>query len=92
MAAHMQEMPLVFFQNQAGQPTSRISGSVNSDAIGENLWVYRRRVAMHDQFSVLHITGQERVSDGQQIIARLAIERHARPNPGMAEKVITNSG
>jgi hypothetical protein len=57
MAAHVQEMPLVFFQNQAGQPASRIRGSVNSDPIGANLWDYRRRVAVHDKFFVLRLTG-----------------------------------
>ena len=88
--AHVQEAPLVFFQNKAGQAAGRIRGSVNSDSIGTNLRGDRRRVTVHDKFSVLRLTGQERVADSEKIIAILAIERHARPYSGMAEKVITN--
>src|SRR5262245_27158629 len=89
--ARVQETPLVFFQNKAGQAAGRIRGRVNSDPIGANFWHYRRRVTVHDEFSVLRLAREERISDGQQIFAILAVERHARPHPGMAEKVITNS-
>ena len=88
--ADVQKAPLVFFQNKAGQAAGRIRGSVNSDSIGANLWGDRRRVTVHDKFSVLRLTGQERVSDIQKIIAILAIERHARSYSGMAEEVIAN--
>ena len=88
--AHVQEAPLVFFQNKASQAAGRIRGSVNSDSIGTNLWGDRRRVTVHDKFSVFRLTGQERVSDIEKIIAILAIEGHARPYSSVAEKVITN--
>ena len=52
--------PLVFFQNQAGQAVCCIGGRVDSDAIGTNLWGDRRRVTVHDKFSVLRLTEQER--------------------------------
>jgi hypothetical protein len=91
MAAHVQETPLVFFQNKAGEMAGRIRGSVNSDPIGANLWDDRRSVAMHDQFSVLRLTGQERISDGHEIIAILAIGGQGRPYSGMAEEVVANS-
>ena len=45
---------------------------------------------MHDKFSVLRLTGEERVSDVQKIIAILAIERHAWPYSGMTEEVIAD--
>ena len=48
-------------------------------------------MAVHDQFSVLRLARQERLSDGEEIIAILAIERHARPYSGMAKEVITDS-
>ena len=88
---HVQETPLVFFQNKAGQAAGRIRGSVNSDPIGANSVGDRRRVTVHDKFSVLRVTGKERVSDIQKIIAILAIERHARPYSGMTEEVITDN-
>ena len=90
IVAHVQETPLVFFQNKAGQAAGCIRGSVNSDSIGTNLWGDRRRVTVHDKFSVLRLTEQERVSDIQKIIAILAIEGHARPYSGMTEKVIAD--
>ena len=90
IVADVQETPLVFFQNKAGQTAGRIRGSVNSNSIGTNLWGDRRRVAVHDKFSVFRLTGQERVSDIQKIIAILAIERHARSYSGMTEEVIAD--
>jgi hypothetical protein len=55
IADHRQEVLLVFFQNEAGQVTSRIGGSVNSDPIGANLWGDRRRVTVHDKFAMLRL-------------------------------------
>src|SRR5262245_52044584 len=75
-AADAQKALLVFFQNKAGQAPGRVGGRVYSNPIGANLWDERRRVTMHDQFSVLYLARQKRVADGQQIAARLAIERH----------------
>ena len=86
----MQETPLVFFQNKAGQAAGRIRGSVDSDSIGTNLWGDRRRVTVHDELSVLRLTGQKRASDIQKIIAILAIERHSRPHSCMTEEVIAD--
>ena len=88
--ADVEKSPLIFFQNKAGQAVCCIGGSVNSDSIGTNLWSDRRRVTVHDKFSVLRLTGQERVSDIQKIIAILAIEGHARSYSGMTEKVIAD--
>ena len=79
------------FPIQGRSGGGRIGGRVNSDPIGANLWGKRRRVTVHDQFSVLRLTGQERVSDSQEIIAILAIKRHPRPYAGMAEKVVADS-
>ena len=47
-------------------------------------------MTVHDKFSVLRLTGQKRVADIQKIFAILAIERHARPYPGMTEEVIAD--
>ena len=47
-------------------------------------------MTVHDKFSVLRVTGKERVSDVQKIIAILAIERHTRPHSGMTEEVIAD--
>src|SRR5262245_21839941 len=91
VSADTQKPPLVFFQNKAGQAAGRVGGGVNSNPIGANLWDYRRRVTVHDEFSVLRLTREERISDGQELIAILAIERHDRPYSSVAEKVITNS-
>jgi hypothetical protein len=45
---------------------------------------------MHDKFSVLRLTRQERVSDIQKIIALLAIKGYARPYSGVTKEVIAN--
>src|SRR5262249_51830164 len=89
--ANVHETPLVFFQHKARQAAGCIAGRVDSDPIEANLWDYRRRVAVHDKLSGLSLAGQKHISDGQEIIAILAIEWHARPHSGMAEKVITDS-
>jgi hypothetical protein len=88
--AHEHEAPLVFFQNKAGQAVGGIRGSVNSDSVGANLWVDRRRVTVHDKFPMLDLTRQEWVADIEKIIAILAIKGHARSYPSMAKKVIAN--
>src|SRR5205814_228838 len=90
MAAHMQETPLLFFQHKAGQAAGGVPSRVDSDPIGANLWDQRWRVAVHHQFSVLRLTRQERIADGQEIISILTIERHARSDSGMAEKVVAD--
>ena len=74
----LQETMLVSFQNQAGQPTSRIRGRVNSDSIAANFRRGRRRVTVHHKLSVLRPAGQERFSDIQQYHRDLA-DRAARP-------------
>ena len=89
-STHTEETPLVFFQNKARQSAGGIRGSVNSDSIGTNLWSNRRSMSVHDEFSVLHLTGQERVTDIQKIIAILAIEGYAGPYSGVTEKIITD--
>jgi hypothetical protein len=88
--AYVQETPLVFFQHKAGQATGGIGSSINSDSVGPNLRVDRRRVTVHDKFPMLDLTRQEWVADIEKIIAILVIQRHARSYPSMAEKVITN--
>ena len=45
---------------------------------------------MHDLLAVLGLTGQEWVSDVQEIAALLAVKRHAWPYPRMAEEVIAD--
>ena len=47
-------------------------------------------MTVYDKFSVLRLTGEERVSDVQKIIAILAIERHTRPYSGMTEEIIAD--
>ena len=90
IADHRKKALLVFFQNKAGQASGGIGGSVNSDAIAPHLWLDRRRVAVHDQFSMLRLARQERLADSQKIIAILLIERDARSDPSMAEEVIAD--
>src|SRR5262249_21623513 len=82
--------PLVFFQNKAGQAIRCVGGRVDSDSIGTNLRGDRRRVTVHDKFSVLRHTGQKRVSDIEKIIAVLVIKSHTRPYSGMTEEVIAD--
>ena len=90
MADEGQEALLVFFQNKAGQAPGSVSASVNSDAIGTNLWGDRRRVTVHDKFAMLRLARQERLSNSQKIIAILPIKRDAWLHPGMAEEVIAD--
>ena len=85
-----QEALLVFFQNKTGQAASGIGGGVNSDSIGTNFWIDRRRVTVHDKLSVVHLTGQERLANIQKIAAILAIKSDARPHAGMAEKIVAD--
>ena len=81
-------MLLVFLQNEAGQASGSIGGSINTDAIGTNFWGHRRRVTVYDKFAMLYLTRQEWLANIQKIVAILTIEGHARPYAGMAEKVI----
>ena len=64
----MHEALLFFFQDKAGQAASGIGGSVNSDAIGTNFWGDCRCVTVHDDFSMLRLTGEERFAITQEII------------------------
>jgi hypothetical protein len=90
VVTHVKEAPLVFFQDKAGQAVRCVGGSIDSDSIRTNFWGDRRRVTVHDKFSVLRLTGQKRVSDIEKIIAILAIEGHARPYSGVTEEVIAD--
>ncbi len=89
--AYLKKTPLVVFQNKTGQPAGRKCGSIHTDAIRTDLGGDQRRMTMHDEFSVLRVARQERVSDIQKIIAILLIQRHARPYAHMTEKVIADS-
>src|SRR5262249_24958802 len=88
--ASLQKTPLVFFQNKTGQAAGCIGSRVNADSIKTNLRSVRRRVTMHDKFSVFRLTGQELASDIQKVIASLAIEGHAWPYSSMTEEVVTD--
>ena len=88
--ARAQKAPLVFFQNKAGQAAGRIGSSVDSDSIGADLWGDRRRVPVHNEFAMLRLTGDERLTNSEQIIAYLAIEGHAGPYTGMAKEIVAN--
>ena len=90
LANPWQEAPFIFFQNKAGQVASGIRGSINADAIGPNLWGDCRRVTVHHKLAMLRFAGQERLANIQKITTILAIKRHARPSPGMTEKIIAD--
>jgi hypothetical protein len=47
-------------------------------------------VTVHDDFSMLRLTREERFANTQEIVTILAIEGHTRPHAGMAEEVIAN--
>ena len=91
IVALLQETALVFFQNKASQATGGKRGSVDSNAIGTNLWSEPWRVTVHDKFAMLRLARQERLANIQKVIALLPIKRDARPDPGMAEEVIANT-
>src|SRR5262249_53132740 len=63
---------------------------VNPDAIGADLRGHRRCVAVDDEFSVFSLIDQEYLSNVQQILSLLTIERHARPYAGMTEEIVTD--
>ncbi len=71
----LQKALLILFQNKAGQASRCNSGCVNSDPIGTNLRGDRRRVTVDDEFSMLGLARQERLSNVQKVIAALPIER-----------------
>ena len=88
MAAWGKKVLLVFLQNEAGQASGSIGGSINTDAVGTNLWGHRRGVTVYDKFSMLCLTRQEWLANIQKIIAILAVESHAGPYAGVTEEVI----
>jgi len=88
IANDRQEALLIFFQSKAGQAASGIGSGINSDAVGTNLWGDRRRVAVYNKLAMFRLATQKRLANSQKIIAILAIEGDARPDPGMTEEVI----
>ncbi len=87
---NVQKALLVLFQNKAGQAAGCKRGGINSDSIGANLRSDRRRMTVHDKFSMLYVARQKRLSNIQKIIATLTIEGYPRPHPGMAEEIIAD--
>src|SRR5215472_14261199 len=90
IAGHGQEALLIFFQNEAGQASRGIRGSINPNAIGTNLRSDARRVTVHNNFAMLRCTRQKRLANTQKIFATLALEVQARPHPGMTEEIIAD--
>ena len=85
-----QKALLVPFQNKACQSAGCIRRSVNADSIGPNLGGNRGRVPVHNKFAVICVAREERLSNGQKIIALLAIQCDAGPYAGMAEEVVAD--
>ena len=86
-----------FLQNQnrraldgdAGQSSGAPRCGVDVDAVLSDVGMRHRRVAMNDKFSVVLRRVEKLMTNPEQIVEVLPLDRNARANPGMDEQEVS---
>src|SRR5215467_2161053 len=75
------------FEGSACQPPGHEGAGVDIDSIRAHVGLLDRSVAVHHDFPEVGATVEERLANPQEVVAVLALERDAGPDPGVAEKI-----
>src|SRR5262249_697523 len=86
----MQEAALLALEGERGEAAGGEGAGVDADAAGADLGLDRDAVAMDDDGAVIGRRIEKRLADPQQVVAQLALEADAGPDPGMHEQVVAD--